>query len=87
MGEKERQEILCQLKRTSSQSWGGGTRRAEGGAGEMGSHQERVQDKTSERGWVQNELERQAGVQLKQMGTAERMWWYWGSAAAKNWNS
>lgn len=53
----------------------------------MGSHQERVQDKTSERGWVQNELERQAGVQLKQMGTAERMWWYWGSAAAKNWNS
>ena len=30
MGEKERQEILCQLKRTSSQSWGGGTRGAEG---------------------------------------------------------
>lgn len=31
----------------------------------MGSHKERVQDRTSERGWVQNELERQAGVQLR----------------------
>lgn len=63
MGEKQRKEILCQLKRTSSQSLGGGA--GGGRAGEMGSHKERVQDRTSERGWVQNELERQAGVQLR----------------------
>lgn len=34
-------------------------------AGGMGSLTERVQDRSTERGWVQNELERPAGVQLR----------------------